>query len=196
MPSLRRPTCCGAATRWSIGEPVEPGVPAVLQNAALKPYAPVPPFAGTSGRRLALARWLTQPNHPLTARVTVNQLWMRHFGRGIVPSVSQFRPLGRAAFASGTARLAGHGIRGARLEHESHAPPDGDLAGVPAVVAGGRSTLRRRSGKRAALAHAAAAHGRRDALRFAAQRWRAAWIDTLYGPAVPRWMCGRIRKWW
>ncbi|MEO8372244.1 MAG: PSD1 and planctomycete cytochrome C domain-containing protein [Candidatus Solibacter sp.] len=72
------------------GDPVEPGVPGVLLNAALKPYAPVSPFAGTSGRRLALADWLTQPEHPLTARVAVNQLWLRHFGRGIVPSVSNF----------------------------------------------------------------------------------------------------------
>ena len=38
------------------GEPVEPGVPSVLQNAALKTYEPVPPFAGASGRRLALAQ--------------------------------------------------------------------------------------------------------------------------------------------
>jgi hypothetical protein len=72
------------------GDPVEPGVPGVLQNAALKPYTPAPPFAGSSGRRLALANWLTQPNHPLTARVMVNQMWLRHFGRGIVPSVSNF----------------------------------------------------------------------------------------------------------
>ncbi len=72
------------------GEPVEPGVPMVLQNAALKPYQPVSPFPGASGRRLALANWLTQPEHPLTARVMVNQMWMRHFGRGIVASVSNF----------------------------------------------------------------------------------------------------------
>ena len=62
----------------------------VLQNAALKPYQPVSPFPGASGRRLALANWLTQPQHPLTARVMVNQMWMRHFGRGIVASVSYF----------------------------------------------------------------------------------------------------------
>ena len=74
----------------NFGDPVEPNVPMVLQNAALKPLAILPPFAGTSGRRLALANWLTQPNHPLTARVAVNQLWMRHFGRGIVASVSNF----------------------------------------------------------------------------------------------------------
>ena len=72
------------------GESVEPGVPSVLQNAALKPYQPTSPFPGASGRRLALARWLTQPNHPLTARVAVNQIWMRHFGRGIVSTVSNF----------------------------------------------------------------------------------------------------------
>jgi hypothetical protein len=72
------------------GEVVEAGVPAVLQSAALKPYQPVSPFEGASGRRLALAKWLTQPDHPLTARVAVNQLWMRHFGRGIVATVSNF----------------------------------------------------------------------------------------------------------
>ncbi len=72
------------------GEPVEPGVPSVLKNVALKTYAPESPFPGASGRRLALARWMTQPNHPLTARVAVNQIWSRHFGRGIVASVSNF----------------------------------------------------------------------------------------------------------
>jgi hypothetical protein len=72
------------------GEVVDAGVPAVLENAALKPYRIEAPFEGSTGRRLALAKWLTQPNHPLTARVAVNQLWMRHFGRGIVPTVSNF----------------------------------------------------------------------------------------------------------
>lgn len=72
------------------GEVVDAGVPAILQNAALKPYEVVRPFEGATGRRLALAKWLTQPNHPLTARVAVNQLWMRHFGRGIVATVSNF----------------------------------------------------------------------------------------------------------
>jgi hypothetical protein len=74
----------------NFGEVVEPGVPVVLANASLKPYAPEPAFAGTTGRRLGLAKWLTQPNHPLTARVAVNQLWMRHFGRGIVATVANF----------------------------------------------------------------------------------------------------------
>ena len=79
------------------GEIVDPGVPPVIQ-VGLQPYLPEKPWPGanTSGRRLALARWLTQPNHPLTARVLVNQLWMRHFGRGIVASPSNFGRSGMA----------------------------------------------------------------------------------------------------
>ncbi len=73
------------------GEPVEAGVP-VLFDGVVKPYRIVAPESGvvSSGRRLALARWLTQPDHPLTSRVWVNQMWMRHFGRGIVASPSNF----------------------------------------------------------------------------------------------------------
>ena len=70
---------------------VEPGVPSVLK-VGLRPYEIKTPYEGaeSSGRRLALARWLTQPNHPLTSRVLLNQLWMRHFGRGIVASPANF----------------------------------------------------------------------------------------------------------
>lgn len=77
-----------------LGEPVQPQVPSILHRADLKSYQAVPPFEGTSGRRLALARWLTQPNHPLTARVMVNRLWRHHFGRGIVETMSNFGKTG------------------------------------------------------------------------------------------------------
>ena len=80
----------------SFGDPVDAGVPTLLENASLKPYQPQSPFAGATGRRLALARWLTQPNHPLTARVAVNQIWSRHFGRGIVATVANFGRSGTA----------------------------------------------------------------------------------------------------
>jgi hypothetical protein len=49
------------------------------------------PFPTTStGRRTALAKWLTDPRHPLTARVAVNHVWARHFGKPLVPTVFDF----------------------------------------------------------------------------------------------------------
>ncbi|HKI33426.1 MAG TPA: PSD1 and planctomycete cytochrome C domain-containing protein [Gemmataceae bacterium] len=45
---------------------------------------------GSTGRRLALARWVTRRDNPLTARVAVNQVWMRHFGKPLVPTVVNF----------------------------------------------------------------------------------------------------------
>ena len=58
-------------------------------TAYAPPKATAYPTTST-GRRLAFARWITSPDNPLTARVAVNHLWARHFGRGIVPSVSDF----------------------------------------------------------------------------------------------------------
>jgi hypothetical protein len=49
------------------------------------------PFPTTStGRRSALARWITDRRNPLTARVAVNHIWMRHFGRPLVETVFDF----------------------------------------------------------------------------------------------------------
>jgi uncharacterized protein DUF1553 len=49
------------------------------------------PFPHTStGRRTALARWLVDRKNPLTARVAVNHVWMRHMNRPLVESVADF----------------------------------------------------------------------------------------------------------
>lgn len=44
----------------------------------------------STGRRAALARWIAGRENPLTARVAVNQVWMRHFGQPLVESVDDF----------------------------------------------------------------------------------------------------------
>ena len=58
------------------------------------PLTPVNPSAST-GRRLALAKWITDPSNPLAARVVANHLWARHFGEGIVSTVFDFGKNGR-----------------------------------------------------------------------------------------------------
>ena len=64
---------------------------------ALNPARPeiVPPPSGNStGRRTALARWITSPENPLAARVIVNRIWQQHFSSGLVGTTSDFGRLG------------------------------------------------------------------------------------------------------
>ncbi len=58
-------------------------------TTAYTPRGTVYPRQST-GRRLAFARWIANRDNPLTARVAVNHIWMRHFGRGIVPTPADF----------------------------------------------------------------------------------------------------------
>jgi hypothetical protein len=77
------------------GALVGPGVPSVLTDGKT-PFEVKPPWPGAkqSGRRLAFAKWLTRPDHPLTARVMVNRIWKHHFGTGIVPTLGNFGKVG------------------------------------------------------------------------------------------------------
>lgn len=49
----------------------------------------------STGRRLAFAKWLGSEANPLTARVAMNHIWLRHFGQAIVPTVAEFGANGR-----------------------------------------------------------------------------------------------------
>ena len=71
-------------------EEVQPGFPSLLTSA--KPA--IVPTATSSGRRTAVANWITSPDNPLTARVFVNRQWAQVFGSGIVESVSDFGKMG------------------------------------------------------------------------------------------------------
>jgi hypothetical protein len=68
------------------GEKVTPGVPGFLP--------PLPSDAPAN--RLTLARWLVDPSHPLTARVTVNRFWQMYFGTGMVKTAEDFGSQGEA----------------------------------------------------------------------------------------------------
>jgi hypothetical protein len=63
------------------GAKVGPGVPSVLHPLPAKPQA---------ANRLDLAKWVVDRNNPLIGRVTMNRLWMRYFGKGIVETENDF----------------------------------------------------------------------------------------------------------
>jgi hypothetical protein len=70
-----------ALVKWVAGDPAKAKAEAALGEI----------FPKTStGRRLALARWIASRDNPLTARVMVNHVWTRLFGASLVPDVSDF----------------------------------------------------------------------------------------------------------
>jgi uncharacterized protein DUF1553/uncharacterized protein DUF1549/cytochrome c len=77
----------------SHGSQMKPGFIDVITYG--HPPTEIPrPDGHTSGRRLALAQWIASAQNPMTARVIVNRLWQKHFGRGIVATLDNFGKMG------------------------------------------------------------------------------------------------------
>ncbi|MGE4620342.1 MAG: DUF1553 domain-containing protein [Planctomycetota bacterium] len=79
-------------TASSPGEEVQPGFPEILGGGQAEIV--IPNDGETTGRRLALARWITDPENPRTARVISNRIWQHLFGNPLVPTPNDFGNLG------------------------------------------------------------------------------------------------------
>ncbi len=75
---------------FAVGETVRPGPLSVLDDQLT---ADIPDTV--AGRRLALARWIIDPRHPLTSRVIVNRVWLWHFGQAIAGNPNNFGSTGK-----------------------------------------------------------------------------------------------------
>ena len=75
-------------SHWTLGAQVPRRFLRVISGDQQTPVGP------KESGRLQLAQWMTQPDHPLTARVMANRIWRWHFGKGIVPSPDNFGRLG------------------------------------------------------------------------------------------------------
>ncbi len=75
------------------GSIVQPGLPQIFGGAE-PAVIPLDGPIASSGRRLALGRWIASKENPLTARVMVNRIWHHHFGKGIVRTTTDFGKAG------------------------------------------------------------------------------------------------------
>ena len=135
---------------WIPGErgqkAIDPGFPSVLDPSDARIEAS-PRAPQSTGRRLALARWLSRPDNPLSTRVIVNRIWQFHFGRGLAGTPSDFGRSGRSSQPPRAARLAGGRLRATRLASQAASPSDRDIGGVPPVgTPAARARLPRPSG--------------------------------------------------
>jgi hypothetical protein len=81
--------------RGDIRQPLEAAGPGALSCVSILP-ARFDETADEAARRIALAKWLTDPRNPLTWRSIVNRVWHLHFGRGLVATPNDFGKMAAA----------------------------------------------------------------------------------------------------
>lgn len=81
-----------ADSRAALDKSRSASVSSSQEYSSLAPTYP----ATSTGRRKALAQWITDPSNPLTGRVGINHIWARHFGQALVDSVADFGRNGKS----------------------------------------------------------------------------------------------------
>jgi mono/diheme cytochrome c family protein len=170
-----------------LGDTVDPGGLSVLAPDGISAeFLNNRPELSTSGRRLALAGWLTrsQEPNPLFARAMVNRVWLHHFGRGIVDTPGDFGRLGsQPTHPEVLDWLAGYWISGGW-----------SLKNLHRLIVG--SSVFRQDSIRHARGHEADpennCYWRRDIVRIDAETLRDSMLNVtgqidlqLYGPPLP-----------
>ena len=145
-------TFSSAASRDQEGDRVGAAVPAVLP--------PLP--TGAPVNRLGLARWLTQPEHPLTARVDVEPILGAGLRAGPRRHRRRVRHHRRASDPPEAARLAGRWFPRVGMGCEGPVPAHGDVRHVPSVRGGDPAEAGERRRQSPAFPGAALPDARRD----------------------------------
>ena len=158
----------------------------------------IPPVQGTWNKkwpsnRLGLARWLVDPKHPLTARVTVNRMWQHYFGMGLVKTSENFGVQGE--LPSHPALLDWLATEFIRRKWDQKAMHKLIVTSATYLQASSASAdLLRRDPENRLLAHGPRKRLTSYAIRDAALFTSGLMVDTIGGPSVKPYMPPRIWK--